>query len=362
VKIGLIGPLPDPINGCSLANQTFLKYLVNHSYDVKTINTNIDVDIQGVQGEFSWSKLIKFIKVYLEILKVFGVDIIYMTPGQSFWGIIKYAPFIILGSLLNKPIVMHIHGNYLGTQYKILKGWKKNIFKFLISKATAGIVLSKSLKDNFKDLLNDEKIFIVENFANNELVSQSVLEKNINSLEILWLSNLMNEKGILDFFHALIILKQKNILFHAKIAGKIEEGLDSAIYSKLDELGDCVEYVGIVKGQEKIDLLKRANLFIFPTYYTMEGQPIALIEAMATGNIIITTYHAGIPDIINSTNGYLISPQDPDLLSKKIEFVSQNLHAEMKRISIHNQIYVKEKFTEQVFAEKILNVINNVHK
>ena len=37
---------------------------------------------------------------------------------------------------------------------------------------------------------------------------------------------------------------------------------------------------------------------MLPTYYKMEGQPISILEAMATGNVILTTRHAGIPDVV----------------------------------------------------------------
>jgi len=34
----------------------------------------------------------------------------------------------------------------------------------------------------------------------------------------------------------------------------------------------------------------------------MEGQPISIIEAMASGNLIITTKHGGIQDICSDMN------------------------------------------------------------
>ena len=112
LKILLIGPFPDPVNGCSLANQTFLEYLEKQDQlNVYTINTNTDPNIQGIQGSFGWIKLFSFMRVYFEIYKIFIVKSVYLTPGQSFFGVLKYAPFILLAWLLRKPIIMHIHGN-----------------------------------------------------------------------------------------------------------------------------------------------------------------------------------------------------------------------------------------------------------
>lgn len=361
MKILLIGPLPDPINGCSLANQTFLEYLKRQvNVFTTTINTNTDPNIQGVQGEFSLKKLFNFIKVYLETYKILTAQSVYMTPGQSFFGILKYAPFILLAWLLRKPIIMHIHGNYLGTQYQLLNGIKKKVFKFLVSRSSAGIVLSHSLKVNFDGLLTSDKIYIVENFANNDLISDVFVQKDKTQIKLLWLSNLMKEKGILDFLDALIALKNKGAKFEVKLAGKIEEGLEQKIHEKLNEIGESAEYLGVVYGEHKKIQLLSANVFVFPTYYTMEGQPISLIEAMATGNIIVTTDHAGIPDIVSSENGYLLKPRDIVALTNQLENIANNLPKNIEKFSEFNQVYVKNNFTEEAFGKKLMDIILNV--
>lgn len=361
MNILILGAFPEPINGCSLANQTFLNYLKKQdNFTVKTINTNTDPNIQGIQGSFGWIKLFNFIKVYLETYKILTAQSVYMTPGQSFFGILKYAPFILLAWLLRKPIIMHVHGNYLGTQYQLLNGIKKRVFKFLVSRSSAGIVLSNSLQDNFKELLTEDKIYIVENFANNELIENTIIQKDKSKLKLLWLSNLMEEKGILDFLDSLVLLKNRKISFEVKLAGKIEEGLEQKIHQKLNEIGESAEYLGVVYGEHKKIQLLSANVFVFPTYYTMEGQPISLIEAMATGNIIVTTDHAGIPDIVSSENGYLLKPRDIVALTNQLENIANNLPKNIEKFSEFNQVYVKNNFTEEAFGKKLMDIILNV--
>lgn len=43
-----------------------------------------------------------------------------------------------------------------------------------------------------------------------------------------------------------------------------------------------------------------------PTRYPNEGQPISILEAMGNGMFIITTDHAGIPDIVGTENGIVL--------------------------------------------------------
>jgi glycosyltransferase involved in cell wall biosynthesis len=250
----------------------------------------------------------------------------------------------------------------LGNEYKSLTGIKKWFFSYFIKKASSGIVLSNSLRNNFEGLLNQDKVFVVENFAQDELTQNLELNKSNNKLQLLYLSNLMEEKGILDFLDSLLLLKKANIDFTADIAGKIEDESQVTINNKLDELGDLVKYHGVVFGKNKIGLLQKSNVFVLPTYYKMEGQPIALIEAMATGNIIVTTNFSGIPDIISNTNGYFVMPKNPKSIFDVLLIINNELSNNINHFSAVNVEYVKSNFTEAKFSGKILEIINQVIK
>jgi glycosyltransferase involved in cell wall biosynthesis len=361
MRILIIGPFPKPLNGCSLANEILEKQLkfVNNIV-VITINTSTENISSENVGKFSLKKVFCFLKVYKNILSIKKSDVIYTTPGQTFFGVVKYIPFYLFCLLYKKPFVIHIHGNHLGNEFKSLMGLKKWFFSYFLKNASAGIVLSESLRNNFGGLLNQNKVFVVENFAQDELIHNLDLNKSSNKLHLLYLSNLMEEKGILDFLDSLLLLKQANIEFTANIAGKIEDESEVVINRKIDELGDLVKYHGIVFGNNKVNLLIKSNVFVLPTYYKMEGQPIALIEAMATGNIIVTTKFAGIPDIISEENGYFIEPNNPKSIFETLLNINKNIKLQIDKYSKVNIQYVKMNFTEVNFANKIFNVIKQI--
>lgn len=324
------------------------------------VDTNVPL-ISGDQGDrFSWRKALNFVRVYHGLLRVASVDVVYMTPGQTFFGLLKYAPFMSFARLLRKPYVIHVHGNHLGNHYAQLNGIKKRLFNHYVSGAAAGIVLSESLRANFHGLLPMSKVFVVENFAGDALFDQPIATKSPTHLEVLYLSNLMREKGILVLLDALLLLKERAVPFHARIAGRMEIGIAAEVEQRLAQLDPEVEYAGPVKGQAKSDLLRDANVVVLPTYYIMEGQPIALLEAMATGNIIVTTPHAGIPDIVNESNGYLLPVRDAQALAACLGQIAADLPVEIARFCSHNRQTAAERFTEQAFAKKILAVLGRV--
>lgn len=359
-KILIIGPFPVPINGCSLANLVLYNNILIKGIPVDFINTASSV-ISSHQGtEFSSMKVLKFISTYKDIFKVFKSRIVYTTPGQTFYGVLKYSPFYLLCLIIKIPYIIHVHGNYLGNEFNVLTGFKKKIFKYFLSNSSAGIVLSDSLRSNFDNILPKEKVFVVNNFAQNNLFEMKNLSKKYDKLRILYLSNLMEEKGILVFLDSLSVLKQRGIDFYAQIAGKIEDSIKHLVKDKLLSLSDNVKYFDVVEGSTKVDLLLSSNVFVLPTYYTMEGQPIAILEALATGNIVISTLHAGIPDIINNKNGFLIKPKSVDELVASLDEIKENLNEYIARFSVTNKNYAIKNFTEEIFTSKILSIINEL--
>ncbi len=354
-KILLIGPLSPPITGNSLANDIVINGLKNNnSVRIDAVNTQLE-GFKSDTGNFSFKKLFFYFKKYSKLYKVFKNDVIYITPGQTFYGVIKYAPFIYLAKALNKKIIIHIHGNYLKTQFDLLLGFKKYIFSKTINKANIGIVLSKSLVDNLNPFLPLKDIYIVSNFVEETLRPLHFKIRENEPLKIVYLSNLMSEKGVLDLMTGLSILKEKQIEFEAKFAGNIEEEIKTEIkfFLSIKE----ITYLGVVNGKQKKELLEWANVFVLPTYYKMEGVPISILEAMANGNIILTTKHAGIKDIISNKNGFFVEPKSPEDIVKKLLHIKSNIN-NLKEIRFNN-INDSQKFTEKMFINTLLELFTN---
>ncbi len=361
MKILLIGPLPPPITGNSLANKIVVenlpKYYPNTFVDY--INTSYPTFKEDI-GKFSLKKVFTYAKQYKGMYKILKTDKVYMTTGQTFFGVLKYAPYIYFSKLLNKELIVHIHGDYLWQEYEKLNGIKKKIFKHLLSKFDKGIVLSKTLRRNLTPFLPNDKVFELPNFVEDYLFNIDIkkkLEKNFNELRIIHLSNLMKEKGILDFLQALIELKKEGIAFKAKIAGNIDDKLKDEIIKYLNELKDNTEYLGVISGQEKKDMLEWGNIFVFPTYYKIEGQPISVLEAMATGNIILTTNQGGISNIFKEKeNGFYIRKKDYKDIFQKLKFISNNLD-KLKNISKTNYTLVKKNYTVENFIKSLYGIL-----
>lgn len=355
-RVLLIGPIPPPITGNSLANQIIIENITKHSdqYSIDSINTSYH-SLENL-GKFSIRKVLFYTKMYRYILKILNADIVYLTPGLTFFGIVKNAPFIYLARILGKEIIVHIHSNHLHREYKQSSYWKRIIIKSILSRANKGIVLSNSLKHNLTPFINEKNIYELFNFVEDELFTKQP-ELHLDYLRILYISNLIPEKGIFDLLDALLILKKQNIKFTAQIAGAIDKAHKSKIQEKLDALADNVTYLGIIKGEQKREAFLSGNVFILPTYHYIEGQPIAILEAMATANVVLTTNHAGIPDIFeDGINGYYVQKKSPTDIAEKFIKISNKLD-DHKNIMKHNQNVAEEKYRVKHFITNFIRIL-----
>ena len=358
MKLLIIGPFPPPVYGVSLSNFVLKNGLLKRGYKVNVVNTAGGEKIDSEVGAWDIRKL-SFVKSYMGLLKVFGADVVYCTTGQTFFGVVKYAPFVILSKILGKKIVVHVKGGHLKNSYDKMNAFKKFITRNVLSRYDAGIVLSKSLKYLLESFLPESKIFIQHNFIQDSLIiseDEIFKQKKNDELQIIYLSNLIKEKGIVELLNALEILNKKNIPFKAKIAGHIpKNGQDLLL---IMEQMEHVEYVGVVQKAAKTELLSWGNVFCLPTFYSMEGQPISIIEAMGFGNVILTTKHAGIPDICTKRNGVFVEKKDSTSVATELEYLSKNL-LWVKNTGVYNMQQAQKLYTEDAFVDGILKIMEN---
>lgn len=110
--------------------------------------------------------------------------------------------------------------------------------------------------------------------------------------------------------------------------------------------------------------LRRMDVMVLPTLarWRMEGCPVALLEAMATGRACIATDIPGSRDIIRSgVDGLLVPPEDSSVLAKALGSLVDNRHlrekygfAARKRVQQSFSIDIEVR-QHQMFYENILD-------
>lgn len=361
MKILIIGPFPNPITGQSIANETLYNGLQEKGYEVDFIDTNFSKILtdKKKQGKFDLNKILIVLKKSLaECKKVIfdRNDVIYMTPGASYLGIMRFTHYIILSIITRKKYYLHIHNGSFKKIHESQKGFFKKALEYLIKKSAGIIVLGDSLRVMFQGIILENKIFVCENGVQDEFVASE--EEIRDKLErcskdskkrVLYLSNLMEEKGILDLLKTSGKFSDEEIEFN--LAGAIEPSLEKIVKEYLERYPKKIKYHGIVRGKQKKKLLLENYIFILPSYD--EGQPISILEAYTNGCAVITDESiGGIRDIFgDDKNGLNCQSKDVESICNSIKNI------DVKKYMEENYIYGKEKFPKKKFIERIIKII-----
>lgn len=138
---------------------------------------------------------------------------------------------------------------------------------------------------------------------------------------------------------------------------------DGSLYSQIareiEVLGDRAQ---IIKGTDKPEqYYAQIDIFLFPSVY--EGMPLAVLEAMTAGCVIVASNTGGIGDLVtNSENGYLLDDCHDvsgfagiirSLLdnAKTIKAISAQNIEKAKRYDIEKLVDEYEKLYERVIAD-----------
>jgi glycosyltransferase involved in cell wall biosynthesis len=139
-------------------------------------------------------------------------------------------------------------------------------------------------------------------------------------LEILSIGSLQPYKGHIFLVRACKELRRREIPFHCRIVGggELQPLLERTIQE--NQLHGLVELLGPRTQDEVSQLLRTANCYVQPSVITpsgkMEGIPVALMEAMASGIPVIATSISGIPELVkNGETGWLVPPENVEALA-----------------------------------------------
>ncbi|MCD1620898.1 glycosyltransferase [Salipiger manganoxidans] len=125
-----------------------------------------------------------------------------------------------------------------------------------------------------------------------------VREPRTGLITIGLLSNLSCAKGLDRFISLARNLHAANVPFRARLAGPVVEEDLTLLTKALAELPE-LDYAGPVYGDAKFTFLADLDLFVFPTKYHNEAQPIVIYEAMALGVPVLTVDRGCIAEMVD---------------------------------------------------------------
>jgi len=183
------------------------------------------------------------------------------------------------------------------------------------------------------------------------------------TVNVLFLAHCTREKGIFTAAEAVLRtnreLAARRLPMKLKLvtAGNFVTDHEKADFDRLrqnPEFAATVEHLGFVSGERKSQLLRDADLFLFPTRYLGENQPVNLIEAMAFGLPIVTTRWRSLPEMLPPDYPGLVNDQNPDEIAATI------LHVLAAKSGQHVRDHFRERFTLEHHLADLAAAIRSV--
>ena len=91
-------------------------------------------------------------------------------------------------------------------------------------------------------------------------------------------------------------------------------------------------------------------MFILPTRYPNEGQPISILEAMGNAMFIITTDHAGIPDVVQDGKNGVVATADITIEQLYARMLSQK---DLQGVCYNNYTLCVSRFSQSNYLASV---------
>ncbi len=134
---------------------------------------------------------------------------------------------------------------------------------------------------------------------------------------LIFLGRFHESKGLQETIDAARILSNEGYRFRFDAYGEGPQR-EAFLSGMRSALGDRFHYGGIVAGDEKWQRLAAADIFVLPSRYG-EGLPMAMLEAMAVGCVVVVADVASVITVVtDGVNGYVVEPKRADQLVSRL--------------------------------------------
>lgn len=162
-------------------------------------------------------------------------------------------------------------------------------------------------------------------------------------------------KGVAEFRDRTSVDIEYNIIG----TGGLEQDLKRLVNDL--HLENVVTFMGPQPQQVVKEKLKNANVFLLPSvrdeYGMMEGIPVAIMESMAMGVPVISTFHSGIPELIeDNVSGLLCEERNALEIAEKLEMLLQEPQL-AETLSINARQKIEEEYDINILNRSLIDLL-----
>mgnify|MGYP005990658203 CR=1 FL=1 len=302
-------------------------------------------------------------------------DIIYLNIGQSYNKVLLHAlPILLVRFVCKTKLVVSLHGNSFVNWPE--KSTLTKLFKYILEKADLITYLGGNQKECLEKFkLNNLKK--VNNCIDSSYVTEDFLitKQRFKKANILHLSLLIETKGFsifLDSFKNKSVQKHKGEI-EATLCGPIHFSTDDErfktaldkekwIDERIEKLKDSeinIKWVKGARGKLKDSILSNATIFVFPSTFSVEAQPLVLLEAAANGCAIITTKAGEIKNVFTNNEVLFINDATEESVADGIKYLIENPSIR-ESLAVNSYKKIIEEYSTKNYKNTWKSIFNNL--
>ncbi len=365
---------PDRIGGIGYIVQSLRQELLKQNHEVivlTTGNKNIAQKEEGIvktsTSMFLGSLLHNLLIIKWVVQQKFDVINLHHTLSTLF---LLFFPFLKLLKVPLPKVINSLQVDYI-QEFKMVRSitinkntyqpvFKEKVEKFLnyplhilvdlIGYYLADIVSAPSIQ-NKKEIeknygfIKKKEVIIIPNGINTEHFTYSKNTFGTTPIQLIYVGVFRVRKRLYNAIELIRCLKEEyHLEVNLTIIGRGRKGYNKKINQliKDHQLEDNIELVGEVKNEAIPSFLEKSHIFLLLSSY--EGMSVALLEALGTGKVVISTNLYGSKDIIeDGVTGVLVELDNIKETAKKIALL-YNTPNLIQQISTNAQQMIRKKY------------------
>ena len=291
-------------------------------------------------------------KDFVSVLKKHKIEVVLAQYGPAGVALMKIC------KKANISLVVHFHG-FDASEKDTLNRYEK-AYREMFFEAKKIIAVSQAMKTKLISLGCPENKIVLVTYGPNTIFFEK--KPNFSTSTFFAIGRFVDKKAPYLTLMAFYEVLKEFPYAQLRMAGSGELLNTCKNMVKAWKIEKSVVFLGIIKPEETQQEMENALAFVQHSVIAdngdSEGTPVAVLEAQAAALPVISTFHAGIPDVvIDGETGFLV--QETDIQGMKEAMIKVIKDKEVaKKMGANGRVRVLNEFAMDIYINKLRAVLN----
>ncbi|MBW2739568.1 MAG: glycosyltransferase family 4 protein [Deltaproteobacteria bacterium] len=340
-----LGPQPPLTGGMA----TVVENLFNSTLADRFLLIGMNTGKTTREGRSTWEAICAQVSLVAQLISVIRKHkpVICHLHACEYFGYWRDCVHALMAGFFGCRLIWHIHSGRFHQWCCSLPPLLTRLLRFSMEKASAVIMLSEQFADNLKPFAPQANFCMVRNGIP---MPRDVFPLAEEPTTVLFMGNWSPVKGVADLVQSTsMAVREMGFSGRVLLAGfEKDAGQRAKLYGLIAKSG-CTSHIKV---------LGRISGLVLPSYG--EGLPMAILEAMAHGRMVIATRVGAIPELIrNQVDGLLLDPGDIHTLARHLAFINRN-RDRLREMGRFARERVEKEYEMTVMAHRVSAVYDSV--